>query len=174
MKIAFDVHAQRITRGDEVFENDIDHVLVKDLHVTERVDVELQTLQFHAAFVGNVLESNGSEVRKVRERADRGELGNLEIDLDFIPWKLVRKSVQRKQIHLRARRGLNVETLLVRGQHVDRITLRRGACAMTSVEELDEHESRDEAADVRGVRNATRLRTFAEHAKPTDQLEQEP
>ena len=26
-------HAQRITRGDKIFQNDIDHVLVKDLHV---------------------------------------------------------------------------------------------------------------------------------------------
>src|SRR5687767_13252616 len=82
VKIAFDLHTQRIARGDEVFENDIDDVLVKDLHVAKRVDVELQTLEFNAAFVGNVFETDDGEVRKIGERTDRGKLRNLEIDFD--------------------------------------------------------------------------------------------
>src|SRR6185369_14696697 len=103
----------RIARSDEVFHDDVDHVLVKDLHVSERVYVELQTLQLDAAFVGNVFESDGGEVGKIRERTDRGELRDLEIDLDLAAGKLVRERVERKQIHFRTRRRLNVEALLV-------------------------------------------------------------
>src|SRR5687768_10916497 len=79
VKIAFDLHTQRITGGDEVFQNDIDDVLVKDLHVSKRVDVELQTLQFDAAFVGNILETDSCKVGKIREWADRRKLRDLEI-----------------------------------------------------------------------------------------------
>jgi hypothetical protein len=35
VKITFDLNAQRIAGGDKVFEDDIDDVLVKDLHVAE-------------------------------------------------------------------------------------------------------------------------------------------
>ena len=43
VEVAFDLDAQRIARGDEVFKNDVDDVFVKDLYVAKRVDVELQT-----------------------------------------------------------------------------------------------------------------------------------
>ena len=52
-------------------------------------------------------------VRKIRERADGGKLGDLEVDLDFAAGKLVRKRVKRKEFHLLARCRLNVETLLI-------------------------------------------------------------
>src|SRR5687768_12433618 len=96
VEVAFDLNAQRITRGDEVFENDVDHVLVKDLHVAERVYVELQTLQLDTAFVGNVLQPDGREVRKIRERTDGRKLGNLEVNLDLASGKLVGERVERK------------------------------------------------------------------------------
>ena len=83
MEVAFDFDAQRIAGGDEVFENDVDYVLVEDFHVAEGIYVELQTLQFDTTLVRNIFETDGGEVRKIRERADRRELGNLEIDFDF-------------------------------------------------------------------------------------------
>lgn len=104
MKIAFDVDAQGIAGGDEVFEDDVDYVFVKDLDVAKRVYVELQAFQFDTTFVGNVLDADRREVREIGERADRGELRDLEIDFDFVARKLVWKRVERKQIHLRARR----------------------------------------------------------------------
>ena len=116
VKIAFDIHAQWIAGGDEVFQDDIDHVLVEDLNVAERVYIKLQALQFDATLVWNVLDSDRGEIRKIGERADRGEFGNLEVDLDLVAGKLVRKRIERKELHLRARRRLNVETLLVRHQ----------------------------------------------------------
>src|SRR4051812_17807578 len=80
VEVAFYLNAQRITRGDEVLENDVDDVLVKDLHVAEGIYVELQTLQLDAAFVGNVLQPDRSEVRKIRERTDSRKLRHLEVD----------------------------------------------------------------------------------------------
>src|SRR5215213_2690381 len=117
VEVAFDLDAQWIAGRDEVFENDVDDVLVKDLHVAKRVYVELQTLQFDTALVGNVFETDGGEIRKVGERADRGELGHLEVDLDLAAGKFVRERVERKQVHLHSWRRLNIETLLVRWIH---------------------------------------------------------
>src|SRR6185437_13802289 len=96
VEVAFNLDAQRIAGGDEVFENDVDDVFVEDLYVAKRVDVELQTLQLDAALVGNVFYADGGEVWKIRERADRGELRDLEVDLDLTAGKLVRKCVERK------------------------------------------------------------------------------
>jgi hypothetical protein len=65
VKVAFDIDAQRIAGGDEVFEDDVDDVFVKDLHVPKRVYIELQTLQLDATFVRNVFDAYGGEVGKI-------------------------------------------------------------------------------------------------------------
>src|SRR6185503_142165 len=114
VKITFDLHAQRIAGGDKVFENDVDDVLVKNLHVAKRVDVELQTFEFDAAFVRYVFETDDGEVGKIRERTDRRKLWNLEVDLDLAAGELVLERVERKEVHLRAGRRLNVETLIIK------------------------------------------------------------
>lgn len=44
VEVAFDVDAQGIAGGDEVFEDDVDDVLVENFDVAERIYVELQTL----------------------------------------------------------------------------------------------------------------------------------
>src|SRR5262245_38917690 len=44
VEVAFDFDAQGIAGGDEVFEDDVDYVLVEDFDVAERIYVELQTL----------------------------------------------------------------------------------------------------------------------------------
>src|SRR6185503_3902306 len=116
VEVAFDLDAQRIAGRDKVFENDVDDVLVKDLYVAKRVDVELQTLQLDAALVGNVFDADGREVGKIGKRADRRELGDLEVDPDLTARKLVRERVERKQIHLRAWRRLNINHIrIIRG-----------------------------------------------------------
>src|SRR5216684_4528217 len=114
VKVAFDLDAQRIAGFHKVFEHDVDHMLMKNLHVAKRIDVELQTLQFNAAFVRNVLEANCRKIGKVRKRANAGEFRHLEFDYDFVAGKLIRKGVERIKLHLCPRRGANVETLLVR------------------------------------------------------------
>jgi len=44
VEVAFEFDTERIARIHKIFEDDVDNVLVKDLHFTERVDIELQTL----------------------------------------------------------------------------------------------------------------------------------
>ena len=44
VEIAFEFYAERIARVHKIFEDHVDDVLVKNLHVAKRVDVELQTL----------------------------------------------------------------------------------------------------------------------------------
>ena len=113
VKVAFDLYTQWITGGDEVFQDDVDDVLVEDLYVAKGIYVKLQALQLDTTFVRNVRDPDRGEVGKIGKRADGCELRDLEIDFDLTARKLVRKRVKRKEIHLRARRGLNVETLLV-------------------------------------------------------------
>ena len=103
VKVAFNLNFQRITCGNEVFENDVGYMLVEDFDVPKRVDVELQTLQLNTSFVGNVLEANGGEVGEVGKGADCRELSYLEVDPDFLTGKLIRKGIQRKQTHLLTR-----------------------------------------------------------------------
>jgi hypothetical protein len=65
VKVSFNFHPYRITSRDEVFENYVCHVLVENFHISERVDVKLQTLQFNATFIGDIFNANRSEVGKV-------------------------------------------------------------------------------------------------------------
>jgi hypothetical protein len=44
VEVALDVDAQGVAGGDEVFEDDVDYVLVENFYVAERIYVELQTL----------------------------------------------------------------------------------------------------------------------------------
>src|SRR6185503_686483 len=100
VEVAVDFNRERIAGVHEVFENHVDDVLVKDLHVAKRIDIELQTLQFDAALVGNIFQPNGREIRKVRERTDTGEFRNLKVDLDFLAGEFIGKRVERIKIHL--------------------------------------------------------------------------
>jgi len=96
VKVAFDLHTQRIAGAHEVLENYVDDMLVKDLHVSKGIDVKLETLQLDATFVGNILEADRGEIRKVGEGADGRELSDFEIDFYLPAGKLVSESFERK------------------------------------------------------------------------------
>src|SRR6267143_2122062 len=115
MEVAFNFHAQRVAGAHEIFQDYIDYMFVKYLYLPKGIDVKLQTLQFDAAFVGNILEAYCGKVRKIRKGTDGRELSHLEIDLYFTAGEFVRECVQRVKIHLFARRRASVEVLLVRG-----------------------------------------------------------
>src|SRR5215213_6286065 len=115
VEVALDLDAQGVAGGDEVFEDNVDDVLVENLHLAERVDVELEALQLDAAFIRRVLDADDGEVREVRERADGRELGYLEINPNLAPDVLVGEGVERVKLHLLARRRADVESLLVHG-----------------------------------------------------------
>jgi len=86
---------QRIASGDEVFENDVDDVLVEDLHVAKRIDVKLQTLQLDTALVRHVGDADFTEVRQARLRADRRELRVADGDLVIAAGLGVGESLER-------------------------------------------------------------------------------
>ena len=100
VKVAFKLHTQGVTSPDEVLENNVDDVFMKDLHLSKRIDVELQTLQFNASLIRNILQANGGEIGKIGKRTDGSELGDLEVDLYLATRKLIGEGVERKQIHL--------------------------------------------------------------------------
>src|SRR5262249_14319935 len=112
VEIALDVKFQRVAGRDEIFENSVDHVLMEDLHLAERIDVKLQRLQFYAAAVRHVADAQRGEVREVRERADRRELRRGEFDLDAIAHVLIFECVERVEVHLLDRRRTNFKLCL--------------------------------------------------------------
>src|SRR5438093_1547160 len=162
VEVAFDFYAQRIAGVHKIFEDHVDYVLVKDLNFAKRIDVQLQTLQLDAAFVRNVFKPNRGEVREIRERADASKFRNLKIDFDFSANELVRKSVERIEIHLCARRRTNLEALnvrrLCRWAHFLKlavvISIRRSS---SNLEYFHKQKSVDEAANVRRLRDAACL-----------------
>jgi len=111
MKITFDFDLQRIACLNEIFEEDIDDVLVKDFHFAKRIDVELQTFQLDASFVWNVFKPDDCEVREIREGTDRRELRHFKLDPDLTSDKLVREGIERVQTHFFTRRRLDIEAL---------------------------------------------------------------
>ena len=113
VKVAFELHTQRITRLHEIFKNYVDHVLVKNFNVPERVDIEFQTLELNAELMGNIVKSYSSEIREVRERADGSELRNFEADRYLAPGEFVGESSERIERHFLARRGADIKALLV-------------------------------------------------------------
>ena len=104
VEVAFNLHAQGIACLNEIFENDVDNVFVKNLHLSKRIDVQLQAFEFDATLVWDVLQSNSCEIREIGKGTDGRELGNLKIYFDFATREFVSESVQRKQIHFLARR----------------------------------------------------------------------
>ena len=99
IEIAFDIDPQRITGAREVFEYAIDDVFVKYLHLSKRVDVELERFQLHASFVGRVIDFDRREIREIRKRADGREFGTGERNDYLFALVLVLERVERIQIH---------------------------------------------------------------------------
>src|ERR1700736_1127249 len=65
---------------NDVAEDEVHNVLVKDVAVAERVDVELEGAQFDATRAGHVAHVQHREIGKTRARTQAGELGNRELD----------------------------------------------------------------------------------------------
>src|SRR4051812_28565986 len=92
----FDLHKSRLDDGDQVIHDRIGNVFVEDSLVTEALQVELQTFQLDAFFVGSVGDSECPEIWLASLRADRGELGSHNSDFVVAGWKLVFESFQKR------------------------------------------------------------------------------
>src|SRR6185503_1967143 len=68
VEVSFNLNAQRVTGPDKILENHVDDVFMKDLHLSKRIDVELQALQFNASLIRNILQANGGEIGKIGKR----------------------------------------------------------------------------------------------------------
>jgi hypothetical protein len=99
IEVAFDINSDRIGRADEVCEDTIHDVLVKDLQGPERIDVELERFQLDAQLVRNVVDLYCGEVRKIRERTDRSELRTGERNVYLLALVLVLERIQVGEIH---------------------------------------------------------------------------
>src|SRR5678815_2318797 len=81
-KVADHRHASGHTRGDEVVEDLIGHGLEEDAAVAKFKHVVLQRFQLDAAVAGHIRNADFAEVGKPGFRADRGELGTVDRDLE--------------------------------------------------------------------------------------------
>src|SRR5262245_36798010 len=80
-EIADDGHAPRLNGADQVVEDLVGDVLVEDAAVPEFDQVVLERFELDAARVGDVGDSDLTEIRQSGLRAERGELGALNDDL---------------------------------------------------------------------------------------------
>ena len=113
VEITFDLHSERVACLDEIFENYVDNMLVKDLHFAKRIDVEFEALQLDASLVRHILKPNNGEIGEFRERTNRREFGHLKLDPNLPSRKFVCEGVERVKPHLFTRRRLDIELLEV-------------------------------------------------------------
>jgi hypothetical protein len=73
IEIALDMAFERIASCHKILQNPVDGVLVEDLHVAERIDIELERFQLYAAAVGHVTNVDSGEIGEIGERADGRE-----------------------------------------------------------------------------------------------------
>lgn len=76
----FEGRAARFDDFEEVIENSVRHVFVKNPLVAKLLQVELETFKLDTFFIWNVPENERSEVRLAGFRADRSELGAKDFD----------------------------------------------------------------------------------------------
>src|SRR5688572_24987192 len=96
-EIADDGHSPRRAGGDEVVENLVGHRFVEDAAVAELDEVVLQRFQLDAAVAGNVADPDLTEVGEAGLRADGGELGTADVDLEVAFGTRIRKCLQRSR-----------------------------------------------------------------------------
>jgi len=78
---SFEFHPAWGECADQVVEDDVGDVFIKDAFVAIALQIEFQALEFDAFFGGDVGEGQGSEVGLAGLGADRGELGADDLDL---------------------------------------------------------------------------------------------
>ena len=88
----------RIHEADKVFHDDIDAILMEVAMITEREEIELQTLALHHSHVWHILYLYLCKVRLSGNRTERSELRTVEQYPVVILWMLVLKALK----HLRS------------------------------------------------------------------------
>ena len=79
---------------NQILHNDVHAILVKIAVITEAKEIELQGFAFHQAFVGNVGNIDGGEIRLARHGAQAGKFRAIEFDKIVVIDMAVIKSLQ--------------------------------------------------------------------------------
>ncbi len=74
-------HEARLCGGNQIIQNAVGHVLVEMAFFPERPHVHLQTFQFHAIFVGDVIQDQRGEIRLTGLGAQASEFRYLHVDV---------------------------------------------------------------------------------------------
>ena len=93
-EFAPDLDVFGVQQLNQILHNDVHAILVKIAVITEAKEIELQGFAFHQAFVGNVGNIDGGEIRLARHGAETGELGTIEFDKIIITGMLIGKALQ--------------------------------------------------------------------------------
>src|SRR5438874_8800985 len=62
VKIALDLDPLRVAGSNEIFENDVDDMFVKDLYFAKRIDVELEAFQFDTELIRHVFKTDDGKI----------------------------------------------------------------------------------------------------------------
>ncbi len=73
-------HPPRLQCGNEMVEDGVRHVFIKDARVAKALQVHLQALEFHALFVWRIRERKRAEIGLPCFGANRSELGAYDFD----------------------------------------------------------------------------------------------
>ena len=74
-------HETRLERLDQIVKNAVGHGFVEAAFVAERPHVELETLEFDAGFLGNVVQNQRGEVGLAGFRTQAGEFRDFHVDV---------------------------------------------------------------------------------------------
>ena len=96
-KIADDRHAARLACGHQVVEDLVGDRLVEDAAVAELDHVVLQRFQLDAAIAGHIGDADFAEVGEAGLRAERGELGTVDRDLEVAFGPGIGKCLERRR-----------------------------------------------------------------------------
>jgi len=80
VECCFDLHRAWPERFDQVVQNGVGNVFVKNPFVTKALQIEFQTFEFHTLFGRLIADCQRAEVGLARAGANRGELGSDNLD----------------------------------------------------------------------------------------------
>ena len=94
VELGGEAHETGLGGGNQVVQHAVGHILMEMPFVAESPDVQLQALQLHAFFVGDVIQDQGGEIRLAGLGAQAGEFRDFHVDVVVAPGLRVGESFQ--------------------------------------------------------------------------------
>ena len=99
-ELAADDTPFRVNRGDNVLEDFVDRVFVKNAQAAVSQQIHFQGLELDAVFLGHVLDGDGAEIGQARFGAHGRVFGKL--GSDDVAWELIWPSFEFRQFRVDA------------------------------------------------------------------------